>query len=330
MGLHAACPLGGNCSDDRLRAVFTSVMGGAAKGAADVDPARAMDASGSKPGSKKMDDAHADEALPTQPDDPQQEEQAAYRIKIGRWKSESTQVINDSWFWAILRIQRDLHEPFEHHFSFLKAKQKTGDGPMANLVCGKAYAILHEYDGKLRTGSFLEPAVSKGLPVDAQLILIECAVELFANHCCGYDRRVLSECTKFPFRLQWLAHAPPETECPHRKWIGNLIVSMPPQALELNTAKLLGIFGKKKFQHVAETGKCPEDLYAVGVALRKSQRADVMLNESHNSLIKSIATTCRRIGLPLLSARCNVKRELGVGSRGASQRWSLLRCLGWG
>ena len=49
------------------------------------------------------------------------------------------------------------------------------------------------------------------------------------------------------------------------------------------------------------------------------------MNEGHNSLIKAMSDRCKNITLPLLSGRVNLKRELGVGMRGANTRWSAIR-----
>ena len=54
-------------------------------------------------------------------------------------------------------------------------------------------------------------------------------------------------------------------------------------------------------------------------------KGDVAINEGHNSLIKSIVQRCRNIGLPLLSARSNCKKELRVGIRGAPSKWSQVK-----
>ena len=75
----------------------------------------------------------------------------------------------------------------------------------------------------------------------------------------------------------------------------------------------------------AETGLADLAMWTAVRMLRRSARADVRVNEGHNSLIKAMANRCPRIGLPLLSARVNVKKELGLGSRGASKRWSSIR-----
>ena len=54
-------------------------------------------------------------------------------------------------------------------------------------------------------------------------------------------------------------------------------------------------------------------------------RTDIRINEQYNSLIRTLCTRCRMIGLPLLSARVNLKKQLGVGTRGVTMKFSSLK-----
>ena len=197
---------------------------------------------------------------------------------------------------------------------------------MALLVYGKAFDIMHEYSEIMAIPTFLDQAVHTSFSVQDQLCLIEFGVESFACHVSNYHRRVVLNCDQFPMMLHWLAWAPPEVECPRRKYVAGVIANCLDEKLEYNTRKLKHLF-HDEIRVAAQYGTCHPDLYCFGLALRKGQRADVVLNESHNSLLKAMCQSCRRIGLPLLSARSNAKRELGVGSRGAVQKWSLLRLV---
>jgi hypothetical protein len=54
-------------------------------------------------------------------------------------------------------------------------------------------------------------------------------------------------------------------------------------------------------------------------------KADVRNNEGYNSLLGHLVDQAPAIGLPLLSARAQLKKALGIGVRGVSLRWSHLR-----
>lgn len=92
----------------------------------------------------------------------------------------------------------------------------------------------------------------------------------------------------------------------------------------MNSLKLRRIM-PGRLEHAAATGMCGPDLWAFVKGLCLFAKADIANNEGHTSLIKGQCQRTRNIGLPLLSARCNIKRELGIGTRGACTRWSQVR-----
>lgn len=59
--------------------------------------------------------------------------------------------------------------------------------------------------------------------------------------------------------------------------------------------------------------------------MRTTFKIDVGHCEGFNSLIRSESTRCRRISLPLLSFRCNMKKQLRLGCRGQVNRFSFLK-----
>jgi hypothetical protein len=66
-------------------------------------------------------------------------------------------------------------------------------------------------------------------------------------------------------------------------------------------------------------------MYRHVFAIRTELRTDIRINEQYNSLIRTLFTRCRMIGLPLLSSRVNLKKQLGVGTRGVTMKFSSLK-----
>ena len=104
--------------------------------------------------------------------------------------------------------------------------------------------------------------------------------------------------------------------------LANLILDKPEQ-LDHNTRKLVRLL-RPDFEEAAASGTCGPNLWAFAMSLRAYMKADVQNCEGMNSLIRSINERCKNIGLPLLSARCVMKRALGVGARGACSKWTSL------
>ena len=97
----------------------------------------------------------------------------------------------------------------------------------------------------------------------------------------------------------------------------------PTAALDVNAAKVKRLY-LADLQQAAADGRCGPNLYAFAVSLRSMMKGDVQNCEGMNSLIRAVTDKCRNIGLPLLSARCVLKRALGVGARGAITKWSAM------
>ena len=94
--------------------------------------------------------------------------------------------------------------------------------------------------------------------------------------------------------------------------------------LEINARKLK-VIAYDDLVEAAAHGTTGPFLYAACFAIRVKLKSDTRSNEQYNSLIRCITQRCRGISLQLLDARCNIKKAIGVGTRGASTKWSCLR-----
>jgi len=75
----------------------------------------------------------------------------------------------------------------------------------------------------------------------------------------------------------------------------------------------------------ADCGKVGMGLWITCQLIRTKLFPDTQASEGYNSIIKSLSSRARNIGLPLLSSRCNIKKALSVGGRGTSKKWSAVR-----
>ena len=94
--------------------------------------------------------------------------------------------------------------------------------------------------------------------------------------------------------------------------------------LDHTTLKLRCVFGSD-FEEAARSGRTGKHLYGIALTLRMHLPCEVETNEGYNRLVKCIADRSPNIKLALLDARANIKKRLGVGSRGASSKWSTVR-----
>ncbi len=84
----------------------------------------------------------------TRSSDPHLEEQHEYRKRIGRWRRETADTIEDKSFWHVVAIATASHRPLTHHFNFINSNKY--DTTLSEFVCEKADAILAEFNGLIR------------------------------------------------------------------------------------------------------------------------------------------------------------------------------------
>jgi len=99
-----------------------------------------------------------------------------------------------------------------------------------------------------------------------------------------------------------------------------MIIDTADADLEVNAKKLKTLF-RDDIVHASREGTCSLKLWTVCRAIASQLKGDTHLNEGYNSIIRTLSERSKNIGLPLLSARCNIKKALGVGSRNASKSW---------
>jgi len=85
--------------------------------------------------------------------------------------------------------------------------------------------------------------------------------------------------------------------------------------------------GQSYIAHIdaADTGVTSIKLWAVAFMIRVYAKGEVLTMESYNSLLKQFIHRAKNIGLKLCSGRANLKKSMGVGARGASHKWSVIR-----
>jgi hypothetical protein len=91
------------------------------------------------------------------------------------------------------------------------------------------------------------------------------------------------------------------------------------------SARKVKVLCRADLEEARATGKTGTLVYSIAAFMRIRLRPDVRVNEQYNSLIRQINERCRNLSLGLMAARINLKKWLGVGTRGANLRWSCIR-----
>jgi hypothetical protein len=137
-------------------------------------------------------------------DDPQFEEQAEYRLRMGRWRREVYTIMEDNFvWWTVIDLNVCLHQPFTHHHNFMAQVQPV-DKPqhVALMVFGKAHAILAEFEPLFRDASWALDLAVRIPQSDAKHLgsLLLLGVELGCNLSAGYWRRIVRPLEQCPLK----------------------------------------------------------------------------------------------------------------------------------
>lgn len=160
-----------------------------------------------QPAELAVEDAGGAGAGPSAPQQAQQlcldentiQEQEQYRLKMGRWRRDVAAVVKEPLFWTVMRIARVCHMPLDHMLAFSStaiepdALAESG-GHVAQLVCGKARAILDEFEQILFETDW-GAACPDVLSVPRHEVFA-LAVDLNMNHLAGFRRRIVAPCER--------------------------------------------------------------------------------------------------------------------------------------
>jgi len=267
--------------------------------------------------------------------DPHAEEQAAYRRKMGRWKRETKETIQDQDFWLALYVFSISHGPLEHALNFIHSTDNQFKYAM--WVCGKSMDISCEFGQLLASPvqwcKFVLSQIGTSASDSGTLHLIwELAVGLIMAQHSSFKRRAQDFIDSYPARALWLAHTNPDVKCRARKAVATEILN---SCVERNMVKLRKVL-KSELEYASETGCCKLTLYFLIRSWYEGAPIDVSINETHNSFIRRECERNRHICLPLLSSRCNARYDLklspvtalpNVVGRpvGGQKKWSTVR-----
>ena len=211
---------------------------------------------------------------------------------------------------------------------------------MAQLVDGKARAILHEFEELLHASSsdIHDHPDWAALSADDKHFSYNLLATLTIQNACAFERRIITTMTdSFPIALLSLARVRPELPCEERKGMADRFLKLAAQSrLDVESMKILQHF-RPAFETCKRSGKLDGrnglELYIALKALRRTFIADVRLNEQLNKQLKLCGDRAPNASLELVSARAHVKHALGtVGARAEglnikSKKWSQLRPL---
>ena len=250
-------------------------------------------------------------------EDPRAESMREYSVRMGKWKKDVREVINDVIFHVVCKIFRTAHSEVDHHQNFMQMRvpQSTSfdvgmDGGLhaSQLSAGKALRMNMAFSASLHTSTWSH--IIGAAPPDMADELMFLVVGLYQFFSSSYNRRLTKQVSTLPYTLCLLALSPYDEPCLRRQQLARSILDAPELGLEINARKIRFVH-RAGLEEAAASGTVPLSLWSIGMTLRSMLFADVQRNEGHNSTIKHMCSRNRTIGLPSLSARMGVRAHMG-------------------
>ena len=246
------------------------------------------------------------------------------RVKVGKWRRQVLEVITTTMFWNCVDVTFHSLGHTEHIMAWLKKQQdiEVDGSHVAQLVYGKATTFLHEM-----ADAFSRPqnwtTLRRGTSDADRPAVIAMGVLLFAHDIAAYSRK-FEPFFRLPLTIVWFAYRPHDVFCQKRVDLAKELLGHDIHKLDITSRKFVRIC-KSELEDTVTSGLAGERTYAMALLMRNNLLPDAQRNVQYNSLISTISKRCRHIGLPLLCARANMKKTLGVGTRGAAHKWSHIR-----
>ena len=146
--------------------------------------------------SKRAQDADdpSEQSLVTTLDEDQIKDAAAHRLKLGRWRKAALAALQDNEYWTIMKIAHKVRRPQRHFHNFLKKGGTTHFPTMAELVFGKAEAILAEYTKLLKGAAWELIVEATPLSMPAKELILQIST-LVVQGAADINRRVARRAT---------------------------------------------------------------------------------------------------------------------------------------
>lgn len=255
------------------------------------------------------------------------EQTQAYTEKLGRWRRDALEVMQDLLFWKVICMMTWIRPPCTHLSHFLKKQFSSSEvaevgAHMVQLATGKAESIAGEFNSILALSSWQH--LCDGLEIQDARWLTNLAGNLIIYHAAAFDRRIVQKVLQYPFKLFKLIVAKPQVKCGIRQAIARELLELPEEQLDMSTRKIRDFYSAD-LRIAAEGGHLGLRLWVSLRAVGQIIKADVRENECINKMITLLSDRAPKSSLELMSSRICLKHYLGTLAGPKHMKWSSLR-----
>jgi hypothetical protein len=215
------------------------------------------------------------------------EAQASYRKTRGRWTRELIVALIDIHFRATVVIGQACRAPLQHMLAVIQKRIDNPDltgGHIGVLVYGKSDEIWDEFQELMFDDRDEVSRLLYGIVVDSEIVNAFATLSILNAAAC-FKWRVHDKICSLPDQLFWFVYEDRSVDCPHRRRVAKLVLSVEPIDLDIVTRKIRALCFAD-IQFALHTGCATPKLYLLLWGIRRATCIDVQECEGLNSMIK--------------------------------------------
>ena len=256
-----------------------------------------------------------------------------HKVKLGRWRRDVLDVIDDKRFWAVAEASLRARADIDHIHAFLQEELQDTDTKgyhLRRLVCGRADAVIEGIQKELHDDTQWWATRAALLDECDQAWYVHMGAALLLSYGASFHRRCRKFMCEYPARLLLMLQSPADVACQQRSGIAKELLDslrggLPSERtdnMDATTLKIAYLY-KDLLLVALDHGLLPAELAELLVVIDESAKVSVQEVEGINSMVGEIARRAPHISLELLSARITLKKALVY--KNLRQRWKLVQ-----
>ena len=258
-----------------------------------------------------------------QMDDDAVEQTTAYKVRLGRWRSNALKTTSCQRFRLVLESVHKVHLVLQH-MSHYCMSHKHPHGPVLAMLWTGTKAFdkeLTDLSHRSNWTAELERCAELGVNPATFTALVFFHISTLAV---CFQLRIAKVLRSYPLRIFTLVHTYHDIECPMRKLVCAEVLDLPIWILTDSIVKLRDRY-RNHFEFGKRKGQLDKHLWDLLLSMGERLRAHTQDIEGANNFLKEVCKRCPWLDVTTLSYRLNIRRKLLGGA--AIDKWSRIKVM---